>query len=350
MDIRVQKNNHKSIKAFVKRGLQHVAAKFGRHTRANKEPQLLILMYHRILPLDDDRAKIEEPGMVVSPETFRLHLTTLKKYFNIIKLSDWIQLKHEGKPLPANACAITFDDGWADNYEFAFPILQEQNTPATIFLVAEMIGTKDMFWPERLARLVTTIATNYPQHWTNPELAWLQSNLEKYQFSKTPPNSEDISSLIASVKNHTDQELHDRISRAETLLQLDVSKYSPSLLDWHQVEKMTDSGLIEIGSHTCRHIRLNEQTSDEQIKNEIVNSKEIIKQHTRCEINTFCFPNGDYSPLSLELVQQNYVAAVTTQTGWNTASTDHHLLQRIGVHQDIAQDKTSFLARISGWM
>ncbi len=350
MDNRKQKIKSNPVKAVVKRSLQHVAAKFGRHTRANKEPQLLILMYHRILPLDDERAKIEEPGMVVSPETFELHLTILKKYFNIIKLSDWIQLKSEGKPLPTNACAVTFDDGWADNYEFAFPILQEQNTPASIFLVAEMMGTKDMFWPERLARLVTAIASNYPQHWKNSELAWLQSNPKSYQFSKTPPNNEDISSLISDVKNYTDQELHDRISRAETLLQLDVSKYSPSLLNWQQVEKMTGSGLIEIGSHTCRHVRLNKQTSDEQIKNEIVNSKKIIKQHTGCEINTFCFPNGDYSPLSLELVQQNYVAAVTTQTGWNTASTDHHLLQRIGIHQDIAQDKTSFLARISGWM
>lgn len=350
MDKPEQKNKHKSVKTVVKRGLQHVAARFGRHNRSNKKPQLLILMYHRVLPLDDERAMIEEPGMVVSPETFRLHLSILKKHFTIVKLSDWIHMKQEGKPLPANACAITFDDGWADNYEFAFPILQEQNLPASIFLVAEMIGTREMFWPERLARLVTTIANNYPQHWKNSELAWLQSNPETYQFSDSPPDNEDISALIASVKHYSDQELHDRITRTETVLQLDTNMHTPSLLDWQQVKEMTDSGLIEIGSHTCRHVRLNNQTSDEQIKHEVINSKEIIRQRTGLETETFCFPNGDFSPFSLEQVKQNYIAAVTTQTGWNTANSEKHLLQRIGVHQDIAQDKTAFLARISGWI
>lgn len=350
MNVAANNVKHKSFKKIIKRSMQHIAATFGRHTRISKEPQLLTLMYHRILPQNDKRTMIEEPGMVVTPETFRQHITILKKYFNIIKLSDWIQLKQDGKELPSNACAITFDDGWADNFEFAFPVLQELNTPATIFLVSDMIGTNEMFWPERLARLVNTISSSYPQYWSHPELAWLQKNPENYLFSETPPNSEEISVLISSAKDYSDQEMHDRLTHIENALQLDANNHPPSLLNWQQVVEMTNTGLVEIGSHTRRHVRLNKQTPAELIKNEIINSKDEIERHTGQTIKTFCFPNGDYTHQALELVKQNYLGAVTTRSGWNTADTDSHLLQRIGIHQDIAEDKTSFLARISGWM
>jgi peptidoglycan/xylan/chitin deacetylase (PgdA/CDA1 family) len=337
------------IKKAIKRSLQHVAARFGQHTRTSKQPRLLVLMYHRILPADDPRAQCEEPGMMVTPETFRLHLELLKQYFSIVKLSDWLELKQQGKQLPASACAITFDDGWLDNYEFAFPILKELDIPATIFLVADMIGTKQQFWPERLASVMTAVATRYPQYWSHPELQWLQENPDLYQFNETPPNSEEISALIATLKDYTDQQMHEKLDRIESTLQLEDNS-ATTLLDWSQVDEMLASGLIDVGSHTCHHTRLNETTPPGQIRDEIVSSKQLIEEHTKRSVNTFCYPNGDHCPQAVELVRQNYNGAVTTKFGWNTLQNDDHLLQRIGVHQDISADKTAFLARLSGWM
>ena len=350
MNVKENKLGHKPLRKIIKRGIQHAAAAFGRHNRSSKVPQLLTLMYHRILPQNDTRTMLEEPGMVVTPETFRQHIFFLKEYFNIIKLSDWIQMKRNGEELPSKTCALTFDDGWADNFEFAFPILKELNVPATIYLVSNMVGANEAFWPERLARLVTAISSNYPQFWAHPELRWLQKNPKNYRFSETLPTPEELSALIACAKEYPDQEIHDRISHIENVLQLDTGNHPPSLLNWQQVLKMVDSGLVEFGSHTCHHVRLNKHASAELIKKEIVNSKEEIEKNISQPIKTFCFPNGDYCPQSLELVKQNYMAAVTTQSGWNTADTDNHMLNRIGIHQDIAHDRISFLARISGWM
>lgn len=342
--------NKQTIKSTLKRGMQHLAARLGPHTRAQKPPQLAILMYHRILPHNDDRAMLEEPGMQVTPKTFRRHLEFAAEYFEFVKLSEWLENRQTGRPLPPRACAITFDDGWADNYEFAFPIMRDLNVPGTIFLVSGMIGTQQKFWPERLSLAVNIIARQHVEKWSNPTLNWLRQAATDYSFDNSPPSIEQLSQLIAHAKQFTDKEVHDRLDKIESELGLSLPKNPASLLDWQQVEEMTASGLLEMGSHTCHHTRLNELTPAHILEHEIIASKQTIEKQIGQPVKIFCFPNGDYSPAALALVKKHYSGAVTTANGWNNGNRDPHLLQRIGIHEDIAADRTAFLSRISGWL
>ncbi len=337
------------FKRAIKRVLQHIAARFGQHTKNSKQPRLLVLMYHRILPADDARAQLEEPGMMVTPESFDMHLGILKQHFQMVKLDDWIRMKQEGATLPARACAITFDDGWVDNYQYAFPILKQHKVPASIFLVADMIGEANTFWPERLATVLTEIATHQPGNWSHPSVEWLKQFEVDYQFTAAAPTQEQISEIISHTKIMSDDDIHSRIDNICRELDIDITTAEPDLLDWQQVKEMRDSGLIGFGSHTCNHIRLTADTTDEKLEQEIVSSKQTIADRTGDEINSFCFPNGDFSDAALAKVRQHYSLAVSTLSGWNDTDSDIHLLRRIGIHDDIARDETAFLASISGW-
>ena len=337
-------------KRIIKRGLQHVAARTGLHTRKHGPARLLILMYHRILPADDPRSLLEEPGMVVTPQSFRQHLQIIGRRFETVQLSDWLGKKTRGESLPGLACAITFDDGWADNYEFAYPLLQEAGIPANIFLVSDMIGTSQMFWPERLARTVTALAIHHPADWSNPALDWLRSAATDYPFDNTRPSAEQLSAIIAGMKTLSDMDIHQRLDETATHFDLGPLNSGASLLSWEQLEEMTASGLIEAGSHTCNHIRLNADTPTDVLQHEVIHSKQTIEDNTGSQVSTFCFPNGDFSAEALALVKQHYDCAVTTRSGWNDSDTDNYQLQRIGIHEDIAADRIAFLARISGRM
>ena len=277
-------------------------------------------------------------------------MSIIKSLFEPIHLSHWLELKDKSEQLPLRSCAITFDDGWADNYEFAFPILQELEIPATIFLVSDMIGSNLKFWPERLTSVLTQVAEKKPGQWSHPSLDWIKESHTSYCFTPVAPSAEQLSEIISAVKSYSDADIHRRLDLIEDKLQLSIQETPASLLNWQQVKTMCDSGLIEVGSHTCHHIRLTADLDESQLNSEVVGSKTTIEKQIGITVKTFCYPNGDYSEQAETIVAQNYSGAVTTENGWNTSTSNNYKLKRIGVHEDISNDRTSFLARLSGWM
>jgi peptidoglycan/xylan/chitin deacetylase (PgdA/CDA1 family) len=93
-----------------------------------------ILYYHRV-DLDEHRS-------CVHPEEFRRQMQYLRSEgYRVVLLEDLQRILTAGRPLPPRSVALTFDDGFADNYLHAFPVLQSLGYQATIFLTVGFIGT-----------------------------------------------------------------------------------------------------------------------------------------------------------------------------------------------------------------
>lgn len=325
------------------RRLRDRAAAFNVHGRLGRlrGPELLILTYHRVLPRSHPDWAVEQPGMRVTPETLRMHLGELRKHFAMVDLDDWVDARLTGATLPRLACSVTFDDGWRDNYDYAFPILQEQGVPASIFLVTDLVGTSYSFWPNRLARLLGTLAD------ASELLSWpraLCDRLREAGIHRFPVTPEQIDTAIEACKTLPDADLHALLDEAAGIAE--GAEARRDLLDWDEIREMRAGGLVRFGSHTRRHTRLQAGLDPAVLNEEVKGSADAIEQRLGVRPSLFCYPNGDYDAVALELVAANYMAALSTQPGWNGPDSPLHCLRRVGLHEDVSSRPAGLFHRI----
>ena len=275
------------MKKHIKKILDLVIEKIGPHKWPKHKNQLIVLSYHRILPKSHPDNGIMQPGMVVYQDTFEMHLDVLSKYFEFVDINEWIRKDSEGISLPRNACAITFDDGWVDNYQYAYPLLKERKIPATIYLVSSMLTGNSVFWPERLSRLLLDGGVGKDKLYQHNELSKVLGSV------CVVSSIVEIDSIIEKCKIYTDEQLHGFLDEIEESYQNET--VHSDLLGIEQVKEMLESGLISIGCHTDTHSRLNKISDTTKLETEIVTSKSKLNEIFSVDVATFCYPNGFYS-------------------------------------------------------
>ena len=102
-----------------------------------------ILGYHKVSP---DEHPFFEP---LPPDIFEKQMQFLKSCYRVMSLQELVDRSARGE-VPERAVAITFDDGYRDNFELAFPILQKYQIPATIFLTTAFIDRQDILWNDKV--------------------------------------------------------------------------------------------------------------------------------------------------------------------------------------------------------
>ena len=337
------------LKSIVKPLVVRAVAKSAPVTWRWRRPgSLVVLMYHRVLPKDSPARTAEQPGMYVSPETLDLHLSELKRRFELVQLDEWLRRAQGRLPLPRLACAITFDDGWRDNFDFALPVLRRHGAPATIFLVSSYIGTTQRFWPNRLIELARAAFAD-PASVAFPQaLRILVEPVLAHARERKELGIEDLDALVQQAKGFDEGQIRQLIDATAT--SGGGPKEYTEILDEAQVTEMAQSGLIRFGSHTMTHLRLGASVSAEALEREIGGSRARLREMCGQDIELFCYPNGDTSPAAIECVRRHYLGAVTTRAGWHAGGEDAMLIPRIGVHEDVSATPASFLSRLSGWL
>lgn len=334
-------------KSFFKKGALFLLAIFGWcRIKVTGKPTLLILTYHRILPKTDPRRGSEQAGMVTAPQAFEKHIQLFKALGGTpIHLHEWIEKNRNGDQLPPLSVAVTFDDGWRDNYEYAYPLLLANDIPFTIFLVSKLIDTERTFWPEQVLQLL--LAENVP--WQDGCFDWLRPAIGAANGDSThPPFDLAVADLvIGELKRCKDETIYTNLQKVyESHPYLAPNHSQRAILNSAELEEMAASGLARYGAHTRHHYRLNRLDSEYQLRSEIVDCMDDIKALTPAHVPIFCYPNGDITASGTQLVKSAYTAACTTKTGWNLRGCDPFDLHRFNLHDGNSFSPSRLLATI----
>ena len=277
--------------------------------------RLSILIFHRVLPETDPLFPSE-----ATVKSFDAQMGLLKSVFNVLPLPEAVARLKAGT-LPARAAAITFDDGYADNFTHALPILQKHSLHATFFIATSYLNGGRMFNDT----VIESIRRS-----PHAQLDLNDLGLGKHDLDSDAERAAAIGKILPQVKYlalDTREEIVAEIARRAGASTLP----NDLMMTTDQLKKLHASGM-EIGGHTHRHPIL-AKLDREAARAEIECGKAWLEETLGDRVRLFAYPNGkpgtDYLPEQAEIVRElGFDAAVSTQRGVSTTAGDRYQLAR----------------------
>ena len=277
---------------------------------------VIILAYHRIYSLD-----VDPLGMAISPRDFAIHMKYIAGHYRPVSLSTAVE---ELDKEPLNTVVISFDDGYEDNYRYAFPVLRQNCVPAIIFLTVGPIEKRESLWYDRIVAAIMNSTGSY--------LDLTAFGLNSWSLSERSHRVACAQEVAQLVKRNLDRKqilalIHNLEAQADT-----TAGFQMEMLTWDQIREMNSAG-IEFGAHTVNHPIMAILPPEEQ-QEEISEAKRRIEKETGRSVHFFAYPNGeaaDFNEHTIELLKSSgYRAAVTLIPGENRG-VNQYTLRRIGI-------------------
>ena len=261
--------------------------------------------------------------------SFESQIRFLVRHFDIVHLEDLFSAE-AGDPRPVGKprLAITFDDGYANNHDMAFPILRQLGVPATVFLISDLVDSDDTVWFCRLhdavckTRLDSIVHDGIHIDLRGRSARAAGSALLQSLLKGLPPDA--LMESCGSV-----------VGRLGSDWQSQIAADSPfRMLSTAQVRSMVNSGLVRFGGHTASHAILG-LLDDQGVRREIESCIQRTSAISGMPCRTFAYPNGrlgDFDSRAVEVLQRLEIAvSVTTRRGVNYSSDDRMYLRRHGI-------------------
>ena len=326
-----------------------------RHRYSNSQ-SVVILLYHRVIPSDKLSEVFSSPAIVVFQDTFEKQIRFLLQNYKVMSLYEFFDLYLQNSPFPQKTAVLTFDDGWSDNYVYAFPILKKYNIPATIFLTTGFMGNTSTFWQEKLMFLLS-VFQNRPEASISDFCICLRKLPDKIKDSlKLNMNKKVLWNFPEELKYMNDKTLNDLMDCLEKLLNYPkIPINTNNFITWDQAREMISSK-IDFGSHSQNH-KILPQLSSEDIEREVSTSKKKIEDELQTVVKAFAYPNGAYDEIVIDKLRKtSYQIAVTTEPGLNSFRTNHYRLKRININEyrfmgpNGKFSEKLFAARLTSWL
>ncbi|HEX6478390.1 MAG TPA: polysaccharide deacetylase family protein [Ktedonobacteraceae bacterium] len=294
-------------------------------------PRLIILNYHTAAGGD-----------------LRKHLLYLQRHYRLLHFEEALEElyspsvpKRQDRRTPL---AITFDDGYYDNYTHCLALACELHIPLTIFLIPGYIETGDRFWWLEPDYLVTHASVS-------------EVTIEGQTYHLNTSKERAALAKAIDFRIHFASSVGERETYLKEVRQLLAVPYAVTLeeksnlpISWAEVEAFKKSEWISFGSHTMHHPLLAYLTDPSESDYEVRESRTVLVQHLKSPVRSFAYPVGKFGDIGEQGVRSvqkaGYTWAVTTINGINTPKRNPYLLHRFGV--DVGEHWLIIAAKASG--
>jgi peptidoglycan/xylan/chitin deacetylase (PgdA/CDA1 family) len=241
--------------------------------------QVVSLYYHVVA--DELKPHLSELySNVHTVKTFGAELDFLKKHFNPITASQLFSHIENQEPLPENPCLITFDDGYREVYENAFPQLKEREIPFVLFLTSDFVDNKTLF-VENTASLILNRCNEDPAAASVVERLLVEHGVVNGTFRQ----------CLQRIPYHH-RALLESAARACGIDSNDYAAKNRPYVEAIEVREMLESGLVEVGAHGIDHARNDDLTPNEQYQ-QVAGSLTTIVEQFDLPIRLYAFPYSD---------------------------------------------------------
>lgn len=278
----------------------HFTGLLQRHRRAiGRRSAVPILLYHEVAgPTDQLHGEAS-----VSFNNFRRQIDFLARHYNVISMAALMKCMKRELAFPENPVLLTFDGGYKGNYTYAYPLLRQHGIPAVIYVISGAVDG-NLPWQRLLYYAFSVTAKNKIS--ITPG-----QNVDSCSLSTDSARQIAYKKTLEILRTMPDDEREKAVNN--TLQELEVSPdgiCSRLFLSWKEIGELARDDLIEIGSHSVNHFRLNE-LPDEDALYEIVESKRRIESEINQPVRHFCYPDGFFS---------QKIKAMTKDAGYQTAT------------------------------
>jgi peptidoglycan/xylan/chitin deacetylase (PgdA/CDA1 family) len=249
----------------------------------------IVLLYHRVILLPKDPQLLS-----VEPDYFYDQVALLKKNFQLLTIADFYEILYKKQSFPKRSVIITFDDGYADNFKNALPVLESLNVQALFYISTAKLGTPYEMWWDELERIFLS-NNSIPGY-----LEMLIANAS-YRFELKNENDrfKAYNELHVLLKYIPVNERDQIINKLQVWAGIETAGRKDYLMmTGDELFQLSQSPSAIIGAHTHNHPALSILDYENQIE-EMATSKTKLERILQKEVVHFSYPYGSRKDFNL---------------------------------------------------
>ena len=283
-----------------------------------------ILLYHGVCKYDH----LKFNTLFITQKTFESHLKFYKKHFNIVSLDDYYQQKFSNDKF--NIC-LTFDDGFANNYKYVLPLLEQYKVPATFFITAIQAAGYDILWNDFLGIISkygpakigleneSYIKDRHKKYISTITGIKLADKLRLCGFNEKAKMMKELYSLCPFKKNKYDEDYWQQMTA-------------------EQIKELATSTFVTIGAHGYYHNDL-AQINIRDAAEELTLTRLYLENIVEKKVTSFAFPYGSYNDAVIKASKNAGYAQLLATEFYNDGDKLHsEMRERLTVNPFISVD------------